>query len=153
MGILLLDNWEDLYKPGQAKVYPLGQRDKDVIDKEFDKLYTQDRMEWTTLLTPFSFPCFVVWKTTPAGPKGRVVVDIRVLNKIAMPDAYPVLLQAEILALLRNALYISTVDAASFFYQWWVRQDYRYRLTVASHRGQETFKVPVIGFRNSPAYV
>lgn len=40
MGIPLLDNWEDLYKPGQAKVYPLGQRDKDVIDKEFDKLYT-----------------------------------------------------------------------------------------------------------------
>lgn len=110
-------------------------------------------MEWTTLSTPFSFPCFVIWKTTPARLKGRVVVDIRVLNKIAMPDAYPVPLQAEILALLRNALYISTVDAASFFYQWWVRQDYRYRLTVASHRGQETFKVPVIGFRNSPAYV
>ena len=46
-----------------------------------------------------------------------MVIDIRTLNRIAMPDTYPVPLQPEILALLRNALHISTVDAASFFYQ------------------------------------
>ncbi len=90
MEIPLLDNWEELYKPGQARVYPLGQRDREVIDKEFDKLYTQNRLEWTTISTPFSFPCFVVWKNAAEGPKGRVVIDIRALNKIAMPDAYPV---------------------------------------------------------------
>ncbi len=37
--ILLLENWRELYKPGQARVYPLGDRDKEVIDREFDKLY------------------------------------------------------------------------------------------------------------------
>ena len=37
--IPLVDNWESLYKPGQARVYPIGQRDKAVIDKEFDKLH------------------------------------------------------------------------------------------------------------------
>jgi len=140
-------------KPGQTRVYPVGQKDKDVIDQEFDKLQAQGRMEWTPTSTPFSFPCFVVWKNTPVGPKGRVVVDIRALNRITMPDAYPVPLQAEILSLLRNAPHISTVDAASFFYQWWVKEDHRYRLTVSSHHGQETSKVPVMGFKNSPAYV
>ena len=45
MDIPLLENWRDLYKPGQARVYPLGQRDKNVIDKEFDKMHEQDRME------------------------------------------------------------------------------------------------------------
>ena len=153
MDIPLVDNWRELYKPGQARVYPLGQRDKAVIDEAFDKLHQQDRMEWTTTATPFSFPCFVVWKDTADGPKGRVVVDIRALNKITMPDAYPVPSQAEILAELRNAGLISTVDAASFFYQWWVNKHHRHRLTVASHRGQESFKVPVMGYRNSPAYV
>lgn len=76
-------------------------------------------MEWTATATPFSFPCFVVWKPASEGnpAKGRVVIDIRALNRITIPDAYPVPLQSEILALLRGALFISTVDAASFFYQ------------------------------------
>ena len=45
MDILLLDNWRELYKPGQARIYPLRQNNKEVINKEFDKLYTQDRIE------------------------------------------------------------------------------------------------------------
>ena len=153
MDIPLLDNWRELYKPSQARVYPLGKADKQVIDEQFNKLHTQDRIEWTSSATPFSFPCFVVWKDTPTGRKGRVVVDIRVLNKITMPDAYPVPSQAEILALIRNATHISTVDAASFFYQWRVNPAHRHRLTVASHRGQESFKVPVMVYRNSPVYI
>ena len=118
MEIPLVDNWEQLYKPGQSRVYPVGKRDKEVIDREFDKLHTQGRMEWTTTATPFSFPCFVVWKDAPDGGerKGRVVVDIRALNKITMPDAYPVPSQSEVLAEIRNAALISTVDVASFFY-------------------------------------
>ena len=118
MDIPLVDNWREIYKPGQARVYPVGNADKQVIDKAFDKLYKQGRMEWTATATPFSFPCFVVWKDTEDGRKGRVVVDIRALNKITMPDTYPVPSQAEILSLLRGATHISTVDAASFFYQW-----------------------------------
>ena len=153
MDIPLVDNWQELYKPGQARVYPVGPKDREVIDEAFDKLHSQCRMEWTSTATPFSFPCFVIWKDTPQGPKGRVVVDIRALNKITVPDAYPVPSQAEILALIRDATHISTIDAAAFFYQWWVRRFHRYRLTVASHRGQETFNVPVMGYRNSPAYV
>ena len=153
MEIPLVDNWKDLYKAGQARVYPVGARDKQVINEAFDKLHNQGRMEWTSTATPFTFPCFVVWKDTADGPKGRVVVDIRALNKITIPDAYPVPLQSEILALIMHATHISTIDAASFFYQWRVRRQHRYRLTVASHRGQETFLVPVMGFRNSPAYV
>lgn len=60
MEIPLIDNWKELYKAGQARVYPLGKRDKDVIDGAFDELYQQGRMEWITTATPFSFPCFVV---------------------------------------------------------------------------------------------
>ena len=153
MEILLVNDWEYIYKPSQARVYPVGRRDREVIDQEFDKLHGQDRLEETSISIPFSFSCFVVWKDTPSGSKDRVVVDIRALNRITMPDSYPVLLQADILALLRGKLFISTVDAASFFYQWWVRNNHRYRLIVASHRGQETLLISVIGFRNSPAYV
>lgn len=118
MDIPLVDNWPEIYKPGQARVYPLGQADKEVINAEFDKLHGQGRIDWTAEATPFSFPYFIVWKAIADGTrKGRVIVDIRALNKITMPDAYPVPSQAEILALLKGATHISTVDAASFFYQ------------------------------------
>ena len=92
MEVPLVENWREIYKPGQARVYSLGQNDKECIDREFDKLHSQGRMEWTETSIPFSFLCFVVWKTTPEGEKkGRVVVDIRALNRITMPDTYLVL--------------------------------------------------------------
>ena len=37
--IPLVNNWTEIYKLGQAKVYPVGKADKDIIDIEFDKLY------------------------------------------------------------------------------------------------------------------
>ena len=45
MKISLVDNWQKIYKVDQARVYLVDIRDKKVIDKVFDKLYEQDRME------------------------------------------------------------------------------------------------------------
>ena len=96
----------------------------------------------------------MVWKTLSTGArKGRAVVDIRGLNDLIVPDAYPVPLQTDIIARLLGCLYISVLDAVSFFYQWRVHIMSRYLLTVGSHRGQETFNVPVMGCMNSIAYV
>lgn len=153
MEILLLENWRELYNPRQAKVYPLGAKDRHEVDKVFNKLHAQDRMEWTTSATPFTYPCFVVWRTVDGEPKGRVVVDIRALNKITSPDTYPMPSQDDILNAIAGSNYITTVDCSAFFYQWRVKKEHHHRLTVAFHRGQETFKVAVMGFRNSPAYV
>ena len=33
MDIPLVDNWRDLYKAGQAKVYPVGPKERDMIDE------------------------------------------------------------------------------------------------------------------------
>ena len=96
MEIPLVDNWRDMYKAGQARVYQLSSKDRAVVDVAFDKLHEQGRMAWTKKATPFSFPVFVVWRKMLDGSrKGRAVVDIRALNKITLPDAYPVPSQAE----------------------------------------------------------
>ena len=125
MEIPLVDNWMELYKPGHAHVYPVGQKDWEVIDSAFDKLHEQGRMEWTTEATPFTYPCFVVWKNFPDGrKKGCVVVDIRALNKITLPDAYPVPSQSDILSAVSGASYITTVDCCSFFYHWLVKPEH-----------------------------
>ena len=153
MRIPLKEGWESIVK-GKAKVYPLGDRDRDVVDKTFDELHQQRRIGWTKGSTPFSYPVFVVWKALPNGNrKGRVVVDIRELNRLTLPDAYPLPLQSDIISAVRGCKHITVVDCASFFYQWRVHPDDRHKLTVVSHRGQESFGVAVMGYKNSPAYV
>ncbi|RKF53256.1 hypothetical protein GcC1_222033 [Golovinomyces cichoracearum] len=71
MKIPLIDGWENKYKPGQARVYPVGKAHREVIDKTFDEEHQQERLNWASGHTTFSFPCFVVWKNTPNGKKGR----------------------------------------------------------------------------------
>ncbi|RKF74892.1 hypothetical protein GcM1_237098 [Golovinomyces cichoracearum] len=58
MEISSVENWEEKYKPGDAKVYPFGGKDQKVIDDTFDKLHSQGRMEWTENHTPFNLPIF-----------------------------------------------------------------------------------------------
>ena len=110
-------------------------------------------MSWSRNATPFSYPVFCVWKTQNGKLKERVVVDIRGLNAITQPDAYPIPIQADIISAVQNCDYITVVDYTSFFYQWRVHPDHRPRLTVVTHRGQENFNVAVMGYKNSIAYV
>lgn len=59
---------------------------------------------------------------------------------------------AEMTAAVSGCKFISTVDATSFFYQWPVKMEDRHKFSAVSHRGQEIFKVAMMGFKNSPAY-
>ena len=153
MRIPLKADWE-AQAPKTARVYPLGKPAQEVVDRTFDKLHDQGKMEWTTSATPFSYPVFVVWRIMPSGErKGRAVVDIRGLNLITQPDLYPLPLQADLISSVKGCRYISVIDCASFFYQWRVHPSDRHKLTVVTHRGQEYFNVAVMGYKNSPAYV
>ena len=133
--ILLLDNWKDLYKSDQVKVYLLGTKDCDLINEAFDKLHKQGCMIWITQSTPFTYLCFVVWKITLTDQKGCVVVDIWALNWITMFDTYSVSSQVNILTAVQGVSYIFTVNCAFFFYQWWVKSQDCHKLTVSSHWG------------------
>lgn len=65
MEIPLVDNWQELYKARQPRVYPVGVRGEQVIDEAFDKLHAQGIMEWTTTLPhlplPHPSPFHVSW--------------------------------------------------------------------------------------------
>ncbi|KAL3428067.1 hypothetical protein PVAG01_01576 [Phlyctema vagabunda] len=154
MKIPLRSDWESRAPSKHARVYPQGIEARKLIDATFDELHDKGRLSWTTKGTPFSFPVFVVWKTLPSGErKGRVVVDIRGLNQITQADVYPIPLQADIIAAVSGCPYITVMDCASFFYQWRVAPEDRHKLTVVTHRGQESFNVVVMGFKNSVSYV
>ena len=76
-------------------------------------------MSWTEP-TPYVYPVVVVWQTVHSAGKepirkGRVVVDIRGLNKITEPDSYPMLLQGDVTSLVQGCRFISIMDRASVF--------------------------------------
>ena len=158
MPIPFRHDWADNLPP--AKIYPLGARDCKVVDDTFELLHAAGKMQYTTQPTPFGFPVFVTWKKVldPKNlgaqiDKGRAVVDLRSANKISLPDSYQIPLQSDLFTSLYSARYISTIDALSFFYQWLIVEDDWHKMTVNTHRGQETFNVAVMGYCNSVQYV
>ena len=59
-------------------------------------------MRFFNEFTPFAYPVFIVWRTITKEDgstmhKARVVVNIYNLNKIMMPDSYPLLQQSDII--------------------------------------------------------
>ena len=97
------------------RVYPMGLKEQQLINETFDKMHKDNKMEWSRELTPFSFPVFVAWQTVYIDGKpvrkGRVVVDIRGLNKITIKDAYPLPNMSDIVAAAAGYPYISVIDA------------------------------------------
>ncbi|PNS18780.1 hypothetical protein CAC42_5319 [Sphaceloma murrayae] len=152
MPIVLKPNWEDLHVKVAHRVYNVGPQARAAIDRVHDKLHQQGRMKWADEPTPFASPIFVVNQQSDLGSKARPVVDIRSLNKVTVSDTYPMPLQSDIIAAVAGCTFITTVDATAFFYQWLVRTSDIPKLSVVSHRGQEFFKVVVMGFKNAPPY-
>jgi hypothetical protein len=151
MRIPLVEGWQN-HKIGKRPYYS-SEEDRKLIDELMDGLHARGRAEWVNTATPFGSPIFVVWRTVHGQRKGRIVVDLRALNKVTVPDAYPLPLQSEVIRKIRGKAYLSVVDASLFFYQFMVYPPHQDRFTVVSHRGQERFKVAIMGFRNSPAHV
>ena len=116
MKLSLKTDWEVKIKK-KAKIYSLKQRDKALIDETFNKLHTQERLNWTNRETSFSFSVFVVWRDSSKNKKERVVVDIKNLNAISQSDAYSFSLQNDIIQIVQKCRFISIIDCASFFYQ------------------------------------
>jgi hypothetical protein len=151
MRVPLVEGWQN--QRVSSRSYPLSRRDRQLLDEIFDGLHKQGKMVWATRATPFAHPVFVVWRMVRGAVKGRVVIDLRGLNRVTIPDNYPLPLQSEIIAELRGKLYITAIDATAFFYQFGIHPPHRDRFTLISPRGLEQPTVCLMGYRNSPAHV
>ena len=150
----LKPGWETKVSAIKPRVYLLSNDTRHLIDNTFDEMQRQGHLEFNTNPTPFSFPVFIVWKSDSDGKrKSRVVMDIRKLNDLVLSDSYPLPLQSEIIANVQGCTNLAVLDTASFFYQRHLHPDHRFIFTVITHRGQETFQVPIMGYINLVAYV
>jgi hypothetical protein len=151
MKVPLVEGWQN--QRVSSRSYPLSRRDREVLDTTFDALHKQHKMKWVYEPTPFAHPVFVVWRMARGKMKGRVVIDLRALNKVSVPDNYPLPLQSSIIEALRGKGFITAIDATSFFYQFGIHPPHQDRFTLISPRGLEKPTVALMGYRNSPAHV
>ena len=152
MRISLKFDWENRII-SKIKIYSLDQRDKNLIDKTFDEFHQQNRLSWIIDSTSFNYSAFVIWKNVDDEKKNKVIINIRELNVITQSNVYFLLLQIDIIFIVRNCFFISIVNASIFFYQWRVHSNDRYKFTVVTHRNQKSFNVIVINYKNSSIYV
>lgn len=112
----------------------MGIEVKRLVDKTFDKMQHLGRLKYITSDTLFSFSVFVVFKTNAKGEKKRrAIVNIRKLNDVVIPDAYPLLLQSDIIASVWGYTKLAVLDTDSFFYPWLLYPDHQYIFTVITH--------------------
>ena len=140
----------DLTKLKQAP-YHCSLRDKNALDSILDPLKRQKRIEKVPLGDPSaaSSPAFVVWK----GDKPRIVVDLRRVNSLSYPDAYPLPKQDDILQALGGAVIFSSIDMTKGFFQQDIAEEDRWKTAfVTPHRGHERFTVSTMGLMNSPGF-
>ena len=64
INISLLNNWRELYKAEQVKVYSLRKQNKELVDKTFNKLHIKNCLEWVLTVISFTYLCFVIWRDT-----------------------------------------------------------------------------------------
>ena len=130
-------------------VYPLGPKNRALADETFDQLHAQGKMSYATNFCPTAYPVFVAYRMVNGQPKGRVVVDIRGLNKLTIKDYYPIPTLDHITNMVQGKPYIFVLDVSKFFYQWRIIPAHHDRMAVVTHRGQEMFHVAIMGFCNS----
>ena len=140
-----------------AKIYLLDIKNCEVVNKIFDKLHNQKHMIWTENHILSDYLIFIIWWDALINDKITkkewVVVNLRDFNKIMKSDIYSILLQTDIIQAITECSYISVLNAASFFYQWWIYSLHHQCLSTVLHHEQKIFKVAVMNFITSIFYV
>nr|XP_036574226.1 uncharacterized protein CTRU02_15808 [Colletotrichum truncatum]XP_036588805.1 uncharacterized protein CTRU02_00852 [Colletotrichum truncatum]KAF6780623.1 hypothetical protein CTRU02_15808 [Colletotrichum truncatum]KAF6800447.1 hypothetical protein CTRU02_00852 [Colletotrichum truncatum] len=110
MRIDLVDGWQN--QKTNIKVYPLGLEDLAVLDETYGQLHAEGKMDWADgKPIPIACPLFIVWRQTETARKPRVVADLRPLNRLAVPDVYPLPDQDDIMNAIRGKKRITLFDA------------------------------------------
>ena len=145
-------------KSNAFKIYFLKSENRTIIDKEFDRLHVENKMNWITEFTSYNYSCFVIWKIVhvfdkSSKRKNKIIINIRELNKIFMFDAYFMILQNDMIIFVMNSFYISFMNVVFFFHQWLMKLTDRHKLIVVTHRNSEQWNVTIMKYRNSSVYV
>lgn len=132
--------------PLKAKMHIMSKGKRQVFDKTFFELLRYGIIRPSN--SPWSSGAFVLPKKDGTW---RFIVDYRELNKITVPDNYPLPNIEEILAYLGGSEWFSVFDLAKGFYQMNMAKEHIERTAFICHHGLFEFTRLPMGLRNSPA--
>ena len=134
------------------KPYRCCARDQQVIDEQIEKLREADLIEDSS--SPFASPVTLAMKKEEGESepqRSRLVVDMRGLNELVIPEAYPFPRIDDILVKAGAARIFSAFDINSAFWTIPVRKKDREKTAFVTQSGHYQWKVLPFGLRSSSA--
>jgi len=133
-------------KPISTHLRPMSPGKRKVFEESFQELLDNDIIEPSN--SPWSANAFVVPK-----PNGglRPVIDYKPINKVTIPDVYPIPRIDDILALLGGCSYFSVFDLAKGYFQIQMRHEDKPKTAFICHNGLWQYKRMPMGLRNAPS--
>lgn len=115
------------YEPVQSKIYRFPEAHKNLVLEEMEKLLDLNVISHSK--SHFNSPVWVVAKKDDAqgNKQWRIVIDYRALNKITIPDRYPLPNIADIIDQLGNSKYFTVLDLVSGFNQISLKEEDRHK--------------------------
>lgn len=132
--------------PIKLRPYRTPLNNRKIVDQAIDEMIEAKIISRSK--SPWSFPVVIVDKKD--GSK-RFCVDFRKLNKITKLNSYPLPLIDDMLALLGNAKYFTSLDLKSGYWQVLMEEEDKEKTAFACHRGLFEFNVMPFGLSNAPA--
>lgn len=140
-------------RPVQSKIYRFPEAHKALVLEEMKKLLKLNVISYSK--SNYNSPVWIVAKKDDENgeKQWRIVIDYRFLNKITIPDRFPLPIIADIIDQLGDAKFFSVLDLVSGFHQVALKSDDRYK-TAFTVCGQlyEFNRLPFGLINSAPAF-
>lgn len=132
------------YTPIKAKVYHLAPPKMEALQSCLDELLQQNIISYST--SPYSSPSFIV-KKKPSG--WRLITDFRAINSKVVCESTPMPTIESATQYLGDAVYYSTFDLGSAFYQIALDEESKQYTSFVTPQAQYHYNFLPMGFKPS----
>jgi len=128
-------------------IYPLSEEELQTLREWLKEMERTGKIRRSTL--PAGSPILFVPK--PQGRGLRLCVDYRALNKITIPNRYPLPLMQELQDRVRGAQWFTKMDLKNGFHLIWVKEGDEWKTAFRTRYGLFEFQVMPFGLTNTPS--